>query len=215
MRRDKERACRRRWQRILACIVACIAAAPVAAQQFRGGSGLSALTQGATGIYELGWLRLGSTDIVVEALLHNGAILQVHSRKGPYWLAKRAGSRGGKEIAPTKFDELTQVAGGLNRNVGLAANDVQADFARTGDLFWLPVEAKATSPMNGPTVVPAGSRVAPSPSIATERCQPPACRVIYPVAAGTPDAFRISVNDGEAVWSFEGFGIVAIWGLPH
>ena len=124
-----------------------LAIAPAAAAQaFRPGPGLAGLQSGATGIYELGTVTLANATVGLRALMHNGQVLQVQSRHDGRWLARRSGSMGGKAVAPTKFDELTAIAGGLNVDVRRRQLDTQQQFARTAGLVLL--EAPGGAPTN-------------------------------------------------------------------
>lgn len=163
------------------------------ADAFRAGPGIQALDDRATGVYALGWVSFGGSAIQLQALLQNGEVLQVQGRRGSTWLAKRSGSHGGKPLPPTRFDELAAISG-LNTDIRHAAISIQQQFSRSAG-----IEPPA----------------APPPSAqANAGCAITPCRTLHEQFATPSGGFRINVSDDRNVWSFEGFGIVAIWAVP-
>lgn len=200
------------WSMLLAC-VAAVNAAPALAQQFEPRPGLEALASGATGVFEIGAVDIGQVEAVLRVLVHNGQILQVHSRQAGEWLAKRSGSVGGKSIAPTTLDELAQVAGGLDTDVRCGSSTVRADFARAADVVLL---AAGDTCRHRVAIAPADRAPGTQVTNATGRidCGTASCRVQY--RAATPTAgFQIRFEPERSTWTFEGYGIVAIWSIPE
>jgi hypothetical protein len=167
----------------------------VSAEEFRGGPGLQALENRATGLYEIGSIDFGGPVIVLQALLQNGEVLQVHSRRSGMWLAKRIGSHGGKPVPPPIFDELVTIGGGLNHDIRRATVDVQHEFARAADLTLLGMDV-------------------PRVSTAPTGCGAIGCRILHEHVAPAAGSFQVSVSADRTLWGFEGFGIVAIWAVP-
>jgi hypothetical protein len=167
-----------------------------------------------TGIYLLGRAHLPGDPIEVYALLHNGEILQVHARLRGSWLAKRHGSSGGKDLAPSRFDELMAIAGGADRDVRAQGARVHADFARVGGLLRLDPGRPATE---GRAFKRPGARTTGLALI--ERAHASDCGVIgcvelYRRAASDGRGFVIRIGVDRSTWSFEGYGIVSVWGVP-
>ena len=158
------------------------------AQQFEPRPGLEALDTGATGIFEIGAVDIDQVEAVLRALVHNGQILQVHSKRAGTWLAKRYGSMGGKSITPTTLDELTVIAGGLDTNVRCQPAAVRAQFARVA----------------GVVLFDAGASCQPGDSLQRQRH-----------VAASKTAFQIKVDREQSTWAFQGYGIVAIWNIPE
>ncbi len=197
---------------MLPLLLAVLGATPSLAQQFEARPGLQALATNATGVFEIGAVGLGQIETVLRALVHNGQILQVHSRHGGQWLAKRSGSVGGKAITPTRLDALAQIAGGLDVDVRCASPDVRASFARAADIVLLadPADCRARANSASTESGQSGSIVAGTTRIA---CHAGGCRVLH--GSGTPPAgFQVRINPGPATWGFEGYGIVAVWTIP-
>jgi hypothetical protein len=169
-------------------IVTSASLATVQAQQFEPRLGLAALDSGATGVFEIGAVDIGQVEAVLRALVHNGKILQVHSKRAGTWLAKRNGSTGGKLIAPTILDELATIAGGLDTNVRCQPAAVRAEFARVA----------------GVVLFDAGASCRPGDSFQRQRPD-----------AASQTAFQIKVEREQSTWTFEGYGIVAIWNIPE
>lgn len=160
---------------------------PVQAQRFEPRPGLEALDTGATGVFEIGAVDIDQVEAVLRALVHNGQILQVHSKRAGTWLAKRNGSMGGKPIAPTTLDELAVIAGGLDTNVRCQPAAVRAQFARVAGVVLLDAGAS---------------------------CQGDSVQRQRHVAASNT-AFQIKVDREQSTWAFQGYGIVAIWNIPE
>lgn len=183
-----------------------LAVAPVnAAQLFRAGPGLAGIESSATGIYELGTVTLANASVGLRALLHNGQVLQVQCRHDGHWLARRSGSVGGKPVAPTGFDALAAIAGGMNANVRHMSPAKQQQFASTAGLVVL------AAPEGSPSVQPSRPQ---GPRTATTKCVATACRIT--VSRGeVASEFTIALDDDASIWSFSGYGIVAIWPVPQ
>ena len=192
-----------------------LAIAPAAAAEvFKPGTGLAGLETGATGIYELGTVTLANATVDLRALLHNGQVLQVQSRHDGRWLARRSGSMGGKAVAPTKLDELTAIAGGLNVDVRRMQPEKQQQFARTAGLVLLePTTSTAKSPPTGQQG-PAPGNGKTTRKVVTE-CAPASCRVIANHDRSGATGFTIALDNAASVWSFTGYGIVAVWPVPQ
>jgi len=164
--------------------IACAANAVAAGEPlFEPGPGLRSLDSAATGVFELGSVRFGKESGRLQALVHHGRVLQVHCRYDGRWLAKRGGSSGGKAIAPTKFDELSAIAGGLNQDVRRAPAATRESFARAAGLVFFDDAVTTSRPL-------------------------PASRI-------SSELFVVSSDPENGRWSFEGYGIVAIWPLPQ
>jgi hypothetical protein len=172
----------------LSLILAGAGWSPAHAQQFEPRAGLEALDAGATGVFEIGAVDIDQVEAVLHALVHNGKILQVHSKRAGTWLAKRNGSMGGKLIAPTTLDELATIAGGLDTNVRCQPAAVRAQFARVADVVLLDTGAA---------------------------CQPGNSSQRQRHDASSQNAFQIKVERERSTWTFEGYGIVAIWNIPE
>lgn len=197
---------------MLPSLLAAVSAAPALALQFEPRAGLQALATSATGVFEIGAVDLGPVETVLRALVHNGQILQVHSRQGGEWLAKRSGSVGGKPIAPTGLDVLAQIAGGLDTDVRCAPPDVRAAFARAAGVMMLasPVHCGPRADRSSADRQLPSSTAADTPRI---DCSANRCRVIHD--NGTlVSGFQIKIEPAPATWGFEGYGIVAIWTIP-
>ena len=196
--------------------LAALTAQPADAQQFGPGPRLGALEAGATGVFELGTVSFGRSQVDLRALVHNGQVLEVHSRHRDRWLAKRSGSVGGKAIVPTKLDELAAIAGGLNVDVRRSPSRVQKEFGRAAGLVALgggePVAGRAVLDALG-VWISSGLSAAITPAAATD-CGPIGCRVFHRHGESQPAGFRLSVDDRREIWGFEGYGIVAIWSIP-
>ena len=163
--------------------------------EFHSGPGVRALADRATGVYEIGSIDFGGPVITLQALIQNGEVLQIHGRRAGTWLAKRTGSHGGKPVAPPKFDELVTIGGGLNRDIRRAAAIVQRDFARAADLTLLNTANAGTTP-------------------AASSCGATGCRMLFKLDVPAAGSFQVSVSADRTSWSFEGYGIVAIWAMP-
>ena len=46
-------------------------------------------------------------------------------------------------------------------------------------------------------------------------CDANGCRVLHRNATAPTIAFKIELERAQATWRFEGYGIVAIWGIPE
>ena len=172
----------------LSLILAGAIGSPAHAQQFEPRAGLEALDAGATGVFEIGAVDMDQVEAVLHALVHNGQILQVHSKRAGTWLAKRNGSMGGKPIMPTTLDELAVIAGGLDTNVRCQPAAVRAQFARVA----------------GVVLLDAGTACQPGDSLQRQRH-----------VASSKTAFQIKVDREQSTWAFQGYGIVAIWNIPE
>lgn len=204
----------RRWPSAFGFVLVLAIAPAAAAQVFKPSPGLAGLESGATGIYELGTVTLANASVGLRALLHNGQVLQVHSRHDGRWLARRSGSMGGKAVAPTKFDELAAIAGGLNIDVRGGQLGMQQQFARTAGLVLLqPTGNTAQSPPTGQPG-PALGNGKTTRKVATE-CAPASCRVIANHDRSGATGFTIALDNAASVWSFTGYGIVAVWPVPQ
>jgi hypothetical protein len=184
------------------------------ADRFEPAVALGAASGRATGIYLLGRAYLPGDPVEVYALLHNGDVLQVHARMHGSWLAKRHGSIGGKELAPSRFDELMAIAGGADRDVRAQGAKVHADFARVGGLLRLEPGSAAAE---GRAVKGPGSRATRLALIEQAHasdCGEIGCVELYRRAADDGRGFVIRIGVDRATWSFEGYGIVSVWGVP-
>jgi hypothetical protein len=197
---------------LLPPLLAVAESAPALGQQFEPRPGLAALASGATGVFEIGAVDIGQSEAVLRALVHNGQILQVHSRQAGQWLAKRGNSVGGKSLGPTTLDELTQIAGGLDVDVRCESSSVRAEFSRAADVVLLGASTDCR-PRTEPSSVdrsPHPSTVGESPGI---DCGTTGCRVLYRHVLKTA-GFQISFNPERLTWGFEGYGIIAVWSVP-
>lgn len=197
-------------------LAAAAAAGALAAgePQFQPGPGLASLDSGATGVYELGSVRFGKASGRLQALVHHGRVLQVHCRHDGRWLAKRSGSSGGKAIAPTKFDELAVISGGLNQDIRQAPAAARESFARAAGLVLLERDTPAPNP-SANVRAPARPRVQLIASAVASTCGLVGCRVIHRHETAGAERFVVSADSENARWGFEGYGIVAIWPVPQ
>lgn len=203
----------RRMLSMLLPLLAVADATPAGAQQFEPRPGIEALASGATGVFEIGAVDIGQVEAVLRALVHNGQILQVHSRQAGAWLAKRSGSAGGKPVSPTTLDELAHVAGGLDTDVRCESAALRADFARAADVVLLAAGAGCAPGAKAPSASPVRSQPAAGEGRRVD-CGTADCRVLYRhtlPAAG----FQIRFDPERLTWSFEGYGIVAVWSVPE
>ena len=201
---------------ITALLVATIATDALAAgePQFQPGPGLGSLDSGATGVYELGSVRFGKESGRLQALVHHGRVLQVHCRHDERWLAKRGGSSGGKAIAPTKFDELSVIAGGLNQDIRQAPAAVRESFARAAGLVLLDANTPPPKPSTDRRAK-AGPRFQLISAANASTCGAIGCRVIHRHDTAGAERFVLSADPENGRWGFEGYGIVAIWPMPQ
>lgn len=170
---------------------------------------MAGIETGATGIYELGTVTLANTTVGLRALLQNGQVLQVQSRHEGRWLARRSGSAGGKAIAPTSFDALTAITGGVNVDVRQMPPAKRQQFAATAGLVVLE-ENTANAPASPPARRPERSQQ----GNAVAQCVAIQCRISLS-GVGTVSGFTITLDDDSSTWSFNGYGIVAIWPVPQ
>jgi len=184
------------------------------ADRFEPTAAPGAASARATGIFLLGRAYLPGAPVEVYALLHNGDVLQVHARLRGSWLAKRRGSSGGKELAPSRFDELMAIAGGANRDVRAQGAKVHADFARVGGLLRLEPGSAAEE---GRAVKGPGARTTRLTLIEQAHasdCGEIGCVELYRRAASDGRGFVIRIGVDRSTWSFDGYGIVSVWGVP-
>lgn len=220
MARDRSRASMTPppWRSLAwgAMLAVAATANPASVQQFQPRPGIEALANGATGVFELGAVDFGGAPAVIRALVHNGQVLQVHSKHGNAWLAKRSGSIGGKAIVATKLDELAAIAGGIDNDVRLQAPAIRQQFARAADVTIL--GATGASRWTPTAAVARGLGAALDAVTSTARaadCMAIGCRVLYRHAAGGGAVFQVTLANDRSAWSFEGYGIVAIWLVPE
>jgi hypothetical protein len=185
------------------------------ADRFESTAQSSTATARATGIFLLGRAYLPDDPVEVYALLHNGDILQVHARLGGRWLAKRHGSSGGKELAPSRFDELMAIAGGANRDVRAQGGKVHADFARVGGLLRLE-QGRAAAAGRGVVNGQDSRKTLPSliETAQASDCGEIGCVEIFRLAVDEGRGFVIRIGVDRSTWSFTGYGIVSVWGVP-
>ena len=120
---------------------------------------------------------------------------------------------GGKTIAPTAFDALAQVAGGLDTDVRCRPSAVRTEFARAADVVLLTIRgdcSRGVAPLPAGRAEPAAMTIEPRPI----DCGAIGCRVLYRHATATA-AFQIKFDPERSIWGFEGYGIVAIWTIPE
>jgi len=190
--------------------VLLLAVTPVtAAPLFQAGPGLAGIEDSATGIYELGTVTFANTKVGLRALLHNGQVLQVQSRHENRWLAQRSGSVGGKSVAPTSFDALAAITGGMNVDVRQMQPQKQQQFASTAGLVVL--QAPLGSSLSGQQA----ALPAPQQSRgAVAKCAATTCQITVS-RGGAATGFTIALDAAASIWSFTGYGIVAIWPVPQ
>lgn len=198
---------------LLAACAACSARA-ASEPRFQPGLGLASLDSGATGVYELGTVQFGNESGRLQALVHHGRVLQVHCRHDDRWLAKRSGSTGGKAVAPTKFDELATIAGGLNRDVRRAPAMARASFARAAGLVFFGDGSTADGP-SAASRNPRRWQPRLVPTAQASSCGSIGCRAIYRHGAAGAERFIVASDTENGLWGFEGYGIVAIWPMPQ
>jgi hypothetical protein len=193
----------------------CLGGAAAGAQQFEPRPGLAAVGSDATGVFVIGGMDIGETEVTLLAFVHNGRILQVHSRRAGAWLAKRSGSTGGKAIAPTSFDELGAIALGFDTDVRCLPESIRRDFARAADIV-PPAERTGCTErephLGGSRPLPVSA--APAVRSVAGNCGSINCRTVYAHPSTNNESFRIKLGLEQAVWGFEGYGIVAVWGIP-
>jgi len=187
-----------------------LAVAPVTATPlFQAGLGLAGIESSATGIYELGTVNLANAAVGLRALLHNGQVLQVQSRHDGRWLARRSGSVGGKPVAPTSFDALAEITGGMNVDVRGMPPHKQQQFASTAGLVVLQAPTSSSLPgQQAALPAPQQSRGA------VAKCAATTCQITVS-RGGAATGFTIALDAAASIWSFTGYGIVAIWPVPQ
>lgn len=198
----------------LAVLLLLGSAATAEADRFEPTAALGAAGTHATGIYLLGRAYLPREPVEVYALLHNGEVLQVHARLGGSWLAKRHGSSGGKPLAPSRFDELMAIAGGADRDVRTQGARIHADFARVGGLLRL---EPGDSASEGRAVKGPGTRTTRLTLIEhahASDCGEVGCTELYRLTTRDGRGFVIRTGIDRSTWSFAGYGIVSVWGVP-
>lgn len=202
-------------QAALLGIIALGSSAESVAQHFEPGPGLALLDSGATGIFDLGVIRFNDEFVVLRALAQDGRVLQVHGRQGPYWLAKRRGSAGGRPLIPTDLDTLVAL-GGRDTDVRCSAAATRQSFARTAGIVLLasPGDCSDTAHHWRTSATQALPLGAVRSGTESNDCGPIGCRILYRYGQ-VPDGFSIRVSEGRRIWGFEGNGIVAIWGVPE
>jgi len=138
----------------------------------------------------------------------------VHCRHDGRWLAKRSGSSGGKAVAPTKLDELSAIAGGLNQDIRQVPAAVREDFARAAGLVLLDTTTPAPAP-SASVRAPAQPRFQLIATANASTCGAIGCRVIHRHDTASAERFVVSADPEGGQWGFEGYGIVAIWPVPQ
>jgi hypothetical protein len=121
---------------------------------------------------------------------------------------------GGKAVAPTKFDELTAIAGGLNLDVRRMQPDTQQQFARTAGLVVLESMANTSKSPPAAQQGPAPGTGGSTRKVAME-CAQAGCRVTVNLDRSGSTSFHIALDDAASIWSFTGYGIVALWPVPQ
>jgi hypothetical protein len=183
---------------------------PAQAQQFEPRPGIDALSSGATGVFEIGAVDIDRLPAVLRALVHNGQLLQVHSKRTETWLAKRSGSLGGKSVAPTALDELAVIAGGVDTDVRCQPAAIRAEFARVAGVV-MAVDGTSCPVANAS---PRATRATRPPTAGTD-CSANGCRIFRQDSATRTTAFTIEIERESATWRFVGYGIIAVWGIPE
>jgi hypothetical protein len=194
-------------QSLLALLLTLTLAPAIAGPLFRAGPGVAAIESRATGIFELGTVTLANATVGLRALLQNGHVLQVQSRHEQRWLARRSGSAGGKPVTPAGFDALTTISGGMNVDVRQLQPVKRQQFAATAGLVTLDEDAA-----NAPSPVAQTRRSQPANAVA--QCAATRCRISI-ASPGSASGFTITLDDDAATWSFDGYGILAIWPVPQ
>jgi hypothetical protein len=182
-------------------------------ERFSPAPGLAVLDASVTGVYLLGTVRFGATDADIVALVHGGQVLDVHSRHRGRWLAKRAGSAGGKGLAPPRFDQLASIAGGIDMDVRALPGPVQEKFAATAGVVILGLPSIGTPDRAGTPYNDTGSG---RPGVASgQDCAPIDCQLLYQHPGRHGPRFKVSLDSAQGTWRFEGYGIVAVWSAPE
>lgn len=104
-----------RFSTFLAAALALGTAAMAQAASIQPGSGASVSDQ-ATGIYEIVVTTGSRATYRTLALLDRGQIIDLHTRRGTTYLARKAGSPAVR-VTSQKFNEMITIAGGINKDV--------------------------------------------------------------------------------------------------
>jgi hypothetical protein len=199
-----------------------------------GGAFADALQTGKTGVYVLGTTTLSGRSATTYGLIRDGRVLDVASKSGTAWLAKRPGSTGGLGLSGAKFDQLIAI-GGVNGNVEAQGAAKLNSFLQTaglagssggGGVVTEPIPKcipTATNPCTRPITRVPSRAAAPLlavlealvPSVAARDCGPIGCVMYFSFGEISPFRFRFEYNEQGGYWGFNGFGIVAIWLLAE
>lgn len=123
--------------------------APIAKQS------LSKLSVDMTGIYRLAYLKSAGIDKETLALVHNGQIVEVHTRTvGQLAYLKRKVYKRPTNHVDLKgdiFDKLIEISGGINKNVTKLPPAIQQDFLATAELATAELENGTNKPLTVPS----------------------------------------------------------------
>jgi len=98
-----------------AAVIATLAVAPAHAASIQPGSGAS-VSDRATGIYEIVVTSGSRGTYRTLALMDRGRVIELHTRSGTTYLARKAGSPAIR-VTSQKFNEMITIAGGINKDV--------------------------------------------------------------------------------------------------
>lgn len=117
---------------------AAFVAAPRAATVPSATQALTELAANMTGIYRLAYLNSGGAQKETLALVHQGRVVEVHTRRVQQqsYLQRKVQSRPAKSVnlASGTFNQLIAIAGGVNQNVSSSSPASQQNFLKTAGL---------------------------------------------------------------------------------
>lgn len=121
-----------RLGRLAAQLALCTLPFPSLAATIAAGSGANVPTT-ATGIYEIVVTTSQQAAYRTLALMHQGAIVEVHTRRDNAYLSRDAKSPAIK-LSPARFTQLLSIAGGVNRDVNTMPAATRASFYAAANL---------------------------------------------------------------------------------
>jgi hypothetical protein len=180
----------------------------------------------ATGFYHVSNIRHQSgSQLAVYGVLNNGALIEVHGKKGGSWAVKQAGSHSVRTISAANFDQLMSFQG---RNMKAASAADKARFAQlTGVVFGNTPNQPQPSAPPAPTAPCNKLKSNCDPLTALEPLMRIADGLMNFLVSNAHAAdnslqyFKFSLfgieyeyNPQGGYAAFSGFGVNAIWTLP-
>lgn len=121
-----------RLHMLLAAVIATATATIAQAASIQPGSGAS-VSKTATGIYEIAVTNGSRATYRTLALVDQGRIIELHTRRGTTYLARKAGSPSVR-VTSQKFNEMITIAGGINRDVNKLPAATRSSFMQKAGL---------------------------------------------------------------------------------